>query len=643
MKRFFGSNARVTLYLASDGKCAACGEELAPGWHADHVAPWSRGGETDVINGQALCPTCNLKKGDKGMATELRAWQKRACERYEELNQRVFLLEATPGGGKTRFSAEICRLRLDAGEVQAIVVVVPTAALRKQVADAFATHTGIQLDPKWDGACALIHKNFIGAVVTYQWLAMHPGVLRQKIGQVDTLVVLDEVHHGSDDKTWGKALSYALERAIYLLLTTGTPFRTDGTPIPFVPYGEPDNKGRRTADPHFSLGYGKALNEKPRIVRRVAFSRHDGTMSWSAEGETREATFEKDLDEKGESRRLRTALMHDGEMVGAMLHAAKRGLAEKRAKYANSAVLVQCIDQKHAERIAERIERELGAHDVVLVTTDVEDAEKKLRDFNEGRDCWLVAVRMVSEGVDIPRLRVWVDLTNVVTELGVRQSIGRIVRAEGGDPDKDALAIIPDDPRLREIAAKIEGEVVAETREQKIGGGGDPPGPSTFVPLGNTWAQEGMTYAGIHCTPAEVAYAETIWRARPEAEAGAVPREAFILGVTLGRRAQGHMPTDDVSPQNSHTDHGGERAQEIEWQEEERLRKANTRLVNALVKNTAYDWREVNLILNKAVGIDAVDDAWTKTEHLQERLDVASRWLDTRIAPSPRTTGVRHG
>jgi len=63
--RRFRSRARVALFLAVEGRCARCGVVLAPGWHADHVAPVRAGGPTTPANGQALCPRCNLAKGGR--------------------------------------------------------------------------------------------------------------------------------------------------------------------------------------------------------------------------------------------------------------------------------------------------------------------------------------------------------------------------------------------------------------------------------------------------------------------------------------------------------------------------------------------------------------------------------------------------
>ena len=61
--RRFRPRSRVALFLAARGRCASCGAALQPGWHGDHVTPFSAGGRTVPANGQALCPRCNREKG----------------------------------------------------------------------------------------------------------------------------------------------------------------------------------------------------------------------------------------------------------------------------------------------------------------------------------------------------------------------------------------------------------------------------------------------------------------------------------------------------------------------------------------------------------------------------------------------------
>lgn len=62
--RQFEEHDRVSMYHAQNGKCAMCGKHFAiEEMHADHIKPWSKGGKTEISNGQMLCAECNLKKG----------------------------------------------------------------------------------------------------------------------------------------------------------------------------------------------------------------------------------------------------------------------------------------------------------------------------------------------------------------------------------------------------------------------------------------------------------------------------------------------------------------------------------------------------------------------------------------------------
>jgi 5-methylcytosine-specific restriction endonuclease McrA len=63
--RRFSRSDRAALFVAAGGVCQRCGRQLDNSFHADHVKPWSAGGTTDVLNGQALCAGCNLRKGAK--------------------------------------------------------------------------------------------------------------------------------------------------------------------------------------------------------------------------------------------------------------------------------------------------------------------------------------------------------------------------------------------------------------------------------------------------------------------------------------------------------------------------------------------------------------------------------------------------
>jgi 5-methylcytosine-specific restriction endonuclease McrA len=64
-KRMVTQKERSLVYMAAKGRCQKCGVELEKGWHCDHIVPFHKTGRSNVFEMQALCPTCNLKKGGK--------------------------------------------------------------------------------------------------------------------------------------------------------------------------------------------------------------------------------------------------------------------------------------------------------------------------------------------------------------------------------------------------------------------------------------------------------------------------------------------------------------------------------------------------------------------------------------------------
>ena len=293
-----------------------------------------------------------------------------------------------------------------------------------------------------------------GIVTSYQQVAISAAALRPLARRA--VVVLDEVHHAGEEQAWGESLRIAFGESARRLSLSGTPFRSDTRAIPFVRY-EADE-----AVPDFEYGYGDALRDG-RVVRPVYFPRTGGEMEWSApDGSVYAATFDDPLAGQLANQRLRTALSIDGEWLPAVLRDAVERLAEVRRQQPEAGGLVIAIDQEHAKGIAAMLRRDFGQQ-VSTVTSDDPEASARISAFAAGRDPWLVAVRMVSEGVDIPRLRVGVYATTTTTDLFFRQAVGRFVRWEAGVRDQRAWLYIPDDLRLRVRAAEI-----AEARRHSL-------------------------------------------------------------------------------------------------------------------------------------------------------------------------------
>jgi hypothetical protein len=91
-----------------------------------------------------------------------------------------------------------------------------------------------------------------------------------------------------------------------------------------------------------------------------------------------------------------------------------------------------------------------------VVLSDDPTASKKISTFGSSTARWMVAVRMVSEGVDVPRLAVGVYATSVSTPLFFAQAVGRFVRAR--KRGETASVFVPSVPVLLGFAAELEAE-----------------------------------------------------------------------------------------------------------------------------------------------------------------------------------------
>ncbi len=464
-RRTFSKRDKQSLYLLAHGTCQMCGNPLPSSWHADHKVPYSKDGATDLINGQALCPTCNLRKGNKMTSLPLwpshvmlRDWQKRAFVQYNAIDKQNFMAVATPGAGKTMLALRIAHALLSEGIVYRIVILCPTSHLCIQWADK-AGRVGIHLDPNFENHHGRPSSDYHGVVMTYQQVASNPWITHALCREVATLAVLDEPHHMGDTLQWGDKVQMALDSAARRLLITGTPFRSDNNPIPYVVYNADG-----FCDADFTYSYAEALRDS--VCRPVIFPTYDGEMKWYSDGRRVQANFKDRLDRQADAlRRLRAAISGDGEYLSDVFGYADAKLSEVRENgHPTAAGLVIAKDQEHAKKIA-RILEDVTEGPVSLAISEDAAADRIIKRF-AADDCpvrWLVAVKMVSEGVDIPRLRVGVYATNVLTELFFRQVVGRFVRMQEGFEDQTSYLYLPADDVLVGYA-----QVIKEERQHQL-------------------------------------------------------------------------------------------------------------------------------------------------------------------------------
>ncbi len=540
----------------------------------------------------------------------LRRWQKEALDRFEAHPARDFLAVATPGAGKTTFALTAALRDLAAHPHRRIAVTTPTQHLKHQWADAAAAF-GLQLEPEWsakDGFPADMH----GVVVTYQQVAADPAVLRGPCD--DAFVVLDEVHHAGTERAWGEGIAVAFGAAAHRLALSGTPFRSDQNPIPFVEYGPAAGDAWVEADEavaHYTYGYGEAL-EDGGVVRPVFFPALGGDMEWTTpDGSHVHASFDDVLDRQLAAQRLRTALSAGGEWLPTVLGQAHAQLSRLREQQPDAGALAITMDVDHAHAVA-RVLRQAHGVDAVVATSDDPSASERIAAFAASSDPWIVAVRMVSEGVDIPRLRVGVYATNTTTELFFRQAVGRLVRWHGPLRRQKAFMFLPDDTRLRLFSTQLaEQRTHALKRREALGD--QPPVELDALPVGID--DQLSLFQAISATPAADAPTPGIFDESHPEDLIVDDAEDLTLEIELALPPPLH---GDAAAAGTLTVSRSQRKKE--------LRRANTDRARMLRHLTGLTPEVVNARLNQEAGIVTIASATVR--ELEARLRAADRWID---------------
>lgn len=612
-RRRFNQRERAVLWLASGGRCQQCGCLLDPeNWHADHIYPRSRGGATDVLNGRATCPPCNLRKGNRVYDDALRDWQEDAAEKFLTSCKKDFLLCATPGAGKTRLALYLARQALRDGTVERVAVVVPTDTLRQQWAEEAALY-GLDLMPV-SVAADYAKRGYAGCVVTYQQLATGAGadLMRQSL-QVSTFVILDEVHHAGKDRSWGTSLRYAVDPAVRRLALTGTPWRHDpNSPIPYAVYG-PDDKVVTDS----SYEYGAAVADG--VCRRIEFHAYDGDARWIDHGRIIQAALGNDLDEGDTRAALAAVLDPEHNWMPGVLREACVSLDELRPEVPDAGGLVVASTQKMAIAYAAELERLTGEAPIVAISDDAE-AQDKIVQFRDGRQRWLVAVKMVSEGVDIKRLAVGVYASKALTPLFFRQVVGRFVRTRPGE-EINARLYIPAITALTNLAREVEEElrhqleVERERDGERIPGDGQRTFEMREILSASEPAFSSSIYAGSEIAPELYRQAEQWCRDR------GIP--AMYAANVVDEVQAASRPTVKVTVTP-------EPAARSRLKREKLLRSEIKELVNRLSASRGMEPKEINQRLlrpTKFGGAGLPPRARASVEDLERTSEALARWL----------------
>ncbi len=481
---------RRILSWVSGWKCAICGDALKPSFHADHVVPFSRGGRTNTNNGQALCARCNQIKGAN--MTQLRAWQQDALNKaikwlVTDRSDRHFLINAAPGAGKTIAACVIAKRLLDLGEVDRVIVIAPRSEVVNQWADDFRVVTGRHMTKVTARAGDV---NALGIDVCATWSAVQglQDALQAVCRANRVLVICDEHHHAAVKAAWGAGADDAFAAAKFALILSGTPIRSDGEQSVWLAYDDGGSIDHPEAGT-YTLSYGEAVDLG--YCRPAAFHLHEGKFTVDLQGgktvqisSDQEASLPKDLARiPGLQRalnfyKLACTPQYEADKVtplrtgyqATMVEWGGAKLTELRLRMPNAGGLVIAQSIEMAEYMVNLIEL-LEGERPLLVHSQNPNADGTIKAFRNTDKRWLVSVAMVSEGVDIPRLRVLVYLPNALTELSFRQAVGRVVRSCGHDDDTRAYVVMPAFSTFEAYARRIEDEM---SPAAKTGGGGAP-------------------------------------------------------------------------------------------------------------------------------------------------------------------------
>jgi superfamily II DNA or RNA helicase len=534
----------------------------------------------------------------------LRAWQREALDAMAHWSEGPFLISAAPGAGKTHPALVFAAQEIRAGRARRLAVLCPTSPLTRQWARA-AARVGLHLLP--DAPTLRPPGDFQGVALTYARVAAGPAEYA-KTCSPGTLVIADEAHHLGDDLAWGEGFRRAFTPAKRWLLLSGTPFRSDQTPIPGVRYDG------GVAVPDVSYTFAQAVRDG--VCRRVNFVPYDGTLQWQSGDDVIETTFDEVLTTREAGRRYRTAISTDlPDGLPRILRAAHAKLLEVRAEgHRDAGGLVVTADSVHARQVAKALREITGASPTVVLHTEA-SAHKKLDAFRRSSEPWIVAVNMVSEGVDIPRLRVGVYATVAKTPLIFRQIVGRFVRVMSSRPSAEVSHVfLPGDKHLRGLASEIETEL-RHVLFPKEGGAGD-----------ELLDEEALERANrVETEPSEASFIPLVADVAPQMGLFAMPGD--------GPAAAPVAPPPASFP--SAVQQAGDEPPLSAFERRAALRARRHELVATLRRIDGRSFNEINGWLNRKAGVKSVDAA--TIEQLETSIDQLLAELDkTKSKARPR-------
>lgn len=410
----------------------------------------------------------------------LRAWQSEATAKalkwlVEQKGDRHFLINAAPGAGKTICASVIAKRLIDQGEVDRVIVIAPRSEVVKKWGEEYKFVTGRHMT-KVTGADGDVTDFGLDLCATWAAIQSLQDAFQLVCRQSKTLIICDEHHHAAVEAAWGAKANDAFHDAKFVLVLTGTPIRSDGKETVWFAFDD-NGKINHPEAGTYTLGYGEAVELN--YCRPITFHRHEGRFSVKLSDNEEVAvsgTVATELDPSLKRvsglqqaldyyrlvctpKYLDDATTPDtNSYQGTMLDWGISKLDDLRETVPQAGGLVIAPSIGVAEYMAELLEK-LDGEKAILVHSQMPNAEARIAAFKNSNRRWIVSVAMISEGVDIKRLRLLIYLSNAKTELAFRQAMGRVVRTLGPDDYSRAYVVMPTLGIFEEYARRVEREM----------------------------------------------------------------------------------------------------------------------------------------------------------------------------------------
>lgn len=542
---------------------------------------------------------------------QLLRWQSAVQADYLAKRQRDYLLVAVPGAGKTFWAMHTARELIRSGHIQKVVVVAPTTHVKHQWATT-AHELGLNIAPDYRNTDGWWPRDADGVAITYAQMASESLLCHANVSKHPTLAVNDEPHHMYYESSWGKSAQDAFGMAAYRIHLSGTPWNKSGF-IPWVEYG-PDN----VVKPDMTYSYRESLTDG--VNCDVFFPEYEGRAEWDFDGERVSRGSGDPMSERDQARWLTTILTVPGSnfITKTFIEADAELSRIRDLGQVTAGGMIIAKDVDHADKIADYIHDVLRKPRPVVITSDKPRAGDDLKTFRRSTERWCISVRMVSEGVDIPRLRVLIYATNYTTRLFFRQAVGRVIRG----PEPPAKVYLPAHSQLVEFAKEFRDERLEALqkirerldcdREERVF--------TPFSPVRGEVTAAGIIHADGIVSQAELDYARrqliTMGDTRPNTEmVTLLAKYIQRQGTTTTIPCFIEPPAPDSPLQSDRKD---------------ALRRATKKIVSQLCNRTGREYSHAYAELNRLLGVKKSRDC--DEEQLRKRYEIAKQWLDEAMA-----------